>query len=184
MQTPQKAYLSNYEFSQAITRCNTRLNRLKQEQSYLLNQRNNSNDFNPSYNFYFPQRRPVFPNPILYSYQFIPPVKKDPIKQPIKTTPVMTPHIVYGQAMHQERPDKNGFTGDEFRMLIAGGNYLKNESFLNGIFFPPAITPAIDNDPADLPRVIATTKHGHSLFNIALSTSSGILFSFMGSFCL
>lgn len=154
MYTPPKPYSSNYEFSQAITKCNDRLTRLKAQQNMLYNQRGQAVDYTPYYNYCFPQRRPVYPNPIIYSYQFIPPVKKDPIKPPIKTTPVQIPKIVYGQAMHQERPpDKSGFTGDEFRMLVAGGNYMKQDPkhatflkevvdykhYVNNLYKPPYV---------------------------------------------
>lgn len=127
MYNQPKAYSLNYDFSQAISKCNTRLERLKAEKNYINNTRIN---ILPSLIFpynYYPQRRPVYPNPIIYSHQFIPPKQKDTVKEPIKTTPVPQQRLVFGKAMHQERPDKNGFTGNEFRMFIAGCNYMEED---------------------------------------------------------
>ena len=91
----------NYDYSLAITKCNERLEKLKNRERFLLELKTKLN-YMPDYrNFIIPLRKPVNPNPMLYAYQFIPP-KYEPLQKPIMTKPVFTPYIGHGIRMPQD----------------------------------------------------------------------------------
>ena len=90
----------NYEYSLAISKCNERLEKLKNRERYLLELKSRLN-YMPDYrNFIIPLRKPVNPNPMLYAYQFLPP-KYEPLQKPIMTKPVSTPYLDHGIRMPQ-----------------------------------------------------------------------------------
>ena len=92
----------NYEYSLAISKCNERLEKLRNRQRYLLELKSKLN-YMPDYrNFLIPLRKPVNPNPMLYAYQFIPPKVQEPLQKPIMTRPVLRPAIEDGIKMPQE----------------------------------------------------------------------------------
>ena len=92
----------NYEYSLAISKCNERLEKLRNRQRYLLELKSKLN-YMPDYrNFLIPLRKPVNPNPMLYAYQFIPPKVQEPLRKPIMTRPVLRPAIEDGIKMPQE----------------------------------------------------------------------------------
>ena len=107
----------NYEYSLAISKCNERLERLKNRQRYLLDL-NSKLNYMPDYrNFIIPLRKPVNPNPMLYAYQFIPP-KYEPIPKPIMTKPVLTPEFMDGIKM----PQKECYPEDTLLRIFQGIN--------------------------------------------------------------
>ena len=90
----------NYEYSLAISKCNERLEKLRNRQRYLLELKSKLN-YMPDYrNFIIPLRKPVNPNPMLYAYQFIPP-KVQSLEKPIMTRPVLKPSVEDGIKMPQ-----------------------------------------------------------------------------------
>ena len=92
----------NYEYSLAISKCNERLEKLRNRERYLLELKSKLN-YMPDYrNFLIPLRKPVNPNPMLYAYQFLPPIVKEPIHEPIMTKPVLTPNFSHGIRMPQQ----------------------------------------------------------------------------------
>ena len=112
----------NYEYSLAISKCNERLERLKNRQRYLLDL-NSKLNYMPDYrNFIIPLRKPVNPNPMLYAYQFIPP-KYEPIPKPIMTKPVLTPEFMDGIKM----PQKECYPEDTLLRIFQGINRIKKK---------------------------------------------------------
>ena len=91
----------NYEYSLAISKCNERLEKLRNRERYLYELKSKLN-YMPDYrNFIIPLRKPVNPNPMLYAYQFIPP-KVKMIQKPFMTKPVFTPQYEEGQKIPQD----------------------------------------------------------------------------------
>lgn len=114
---------SNYEYSLAISKCNQRLERLKNQKNFILGKKNYLNNLSDYRNFMWPLRKPVEPNPMLYAYQFIPPPLIEPQRKPKMTYPVNIPTIKNGIFMRQmKEPRDYGYTGDEMRMFIDGLN--------------------------------------------------------------
>ena len=112
----------NYEYSLAITKCNERLEKLKNRERYLLDLKSKLN-YMPDYrNFIIPLRKPVNPNPMLYAYQFIPP-KYEPIPKPIITKPVMTPEFMDGIKM----PQKECYPEDTLLRLFQGARRINKK---------------------------------------------------------
>ena len=112
----------NYEYSLAISKCNERLERLKNRQRYLLDL-NSKLNYMPDYrNFIIPLRKPVNTNPMLYAYQFIPP-KYEPIPKPIMTKPVLTPEFMDGIKM----PQKECYPEDTLLRIFQGINRIKKK---------------------------------------------------------
>ena len=112
----------NYEYSLAISKCNERLERLKNRQRYLLDL-NSKLNYMPDYrNFIIPLRKPVNPNPMLYAYQFIPP-KYEPIPKPIITKPVMTPEFMDGIKI----PQQECYPEDTLFRIFQGINRIKKK---------------------------------------------------------
>lgn len=123
------ALSSNYDFSIAISKCQSRLERLKGQQSVLNNKKYQLCNYIDYRNFIWPLRKPVSPNPLLYAYQFIPPKFPLPQKPPMMTTPVNLPSVRRGIRMRQQRPPshiKYGFNGDDINMFIEGMNNIDN----------------------------------------------------------
>ena len=106
----------NYEYSLAISQCNKRLEKLRNEQRNLMNYKDRFNLFPDYRNFLWPLRRPIYPNPMLYAYQFLPPPIYQPLKTPTMTLPISKPNIQYGQKTAQYNLNKV----DTFRMLMKG----------------------------------------------------------------
>ena len=105
----------NYDFSIAINECNKRLEKLRNQQRNLLYYKNGF--IVPDYrNFLWPLRKPIFPNPMLYAYQFLPPPIYQPLKTPVMTLPINKPNIQYGQRTAQHNLNKV----DTVRMMIKG----------------------------------------------------------------
>ena len=105
----------NYDFSIAINECNKRLEKLRNQQRNLLYYKNSF--IVPDYrNFLWPLRKPIFPNPMLYAYQFLPPPIYQPLKTPVMTLPINKPNIQYGQRTAQHNLNKV----DTVRMMIKG----------------------------------------------------------------
>ena len=105
----------NYDFSIAINECNKRLEKLRNQQRNLLYYKNGF--IVPDYrNFLWPLRKPIFPNPMLYAYQFLPPPIYQPLKTPVMTLPINKPNIQYGQRTAQHNLNKV----DTLRMMIKG----------------------------------------------------------------
>ena len=112
----------NYEYSLAITKCNERLEKLRNRERYLLDLKSKLN-YMPDYrNFIIPLRKPVNPNPMLYAYQFIPP-KYEPIPKPIITKPVMTPEFMDGIKM----PQKECYPEDTLLRLFQGARRINKK---------------------------------------------------------
>ena len=112
----------NYEYSLAISKCNERLERLKNRQRQLLDL-NSKLNYMPDYrNFIIPLRKPVNPNPMLYAYQFIPP-KYEPIPKPIITKPVMTPEFMDGIKI----PQQECYPEDTLFIIFQGINRIKKK---------------------------------------------------------
>ena len=112
----------NYEYSLAISKCNERLERLKNRQRYLLDL-NSKLNYMPDYrNFIIPLRKPVNPNPMLYAYQFVPP-KYEPIPKPIITKPVMTPEFMDGIKI----PQQDCYPEDALLRIFQGINRIKKK---------------------------------------------------------
>ena len=112
----------NYEYSLAISKCNERLERLKNRQRQLLDL-NSKLNYMPDYrNFIIPLRKPVNPNPMLYAYQFIPP-KYEPIPKPIITKPVMTPEFMDGIKI----PQQECYPEDTLFRIFQGINRIKKK---------------------------------------------------------
>ena len=112
----------NYEYSLAISKCNERLERLKNRQRQLLDL-NSKLNYMPNYrNFIIPLRKPVNPNPMLYAYQFIPP-KYEPIPKPIITKPVMTPEFMDGIKI----PQQECYPEDTLFRIFQGINRIKKK---------------------------------------------------------
>ena len=113
----------NYEYSLAISKCNERLERLKNRQRQLLDL-NAKLNYMPDYrNFIIPLRKPVNPNPMLYAYQFIPP-KYEPIPKPIITKPVMTPEFMDGIKI----PQQECYPEDTLFRIFQGINRIKKKN--------------------------------------------------------
>ena len=106
----------NYDFSIAINECNKRLEKLRNQQRNLLYYKNGFNLFPDYRNFLWPLRKPIFPNPMLYAYQFLPPPIYQPLKTPVMTLPINKPNIQYGQRTAQHNLNKV----DTVRMMIKG----------------------------------------------------------------
>ena len=105
----------NYDFSIAINECNKRLEKLRNQQRNLLYYKNGF--IVPDYrNFLWPLRKPIFPNPMLYAYQFLPPPIYQPLKTPVMTLPINKPNIQYGQRTAQHNLNKV----DTLRMMSKG----------------------------------------------------------------
>ena len=112
----------NYEYSLAISKCNERLERLRNRQRYLLDL-NSKLNYMPDYrNFIIPLRKPVNPNPMLYAYQFVPP-KYEPIPKPIITKPVFTPEFMDGIKI----PQKECYPEDTLLRIFQGINRIKKK---------------------------------------------------------
>ena len=112
----------NYEYSLAISKCNERLEKLKNRQRQLLDL-NSKLNYMPDYrNFIIPLRKPVNPNPMLYAYQFIPP-KYEPIPKPIITKPVMTPEFMDGIKI----PQQECYPEDTLFRIFQGINRIKKK---------------------------------------------------------
>ena len=112
----------NYEYSLAISKCNERLERLKNRQRQLLDL-NSKLNYMPDYrNFIIPLRKPVNPNPMLYAFQFIPP-KYEPIPKPIITKPVMTPEFMDGIKI----PQQECYPEDTLFRIFQGINRIKKK---------------------------------------------------------
>ena len=112
----------NYEYSLAITKCNERLEKLRNRERNLLELKSRLN-YMPDYrNFIIPLRKPVNPNPMLYAYQFIPP-KYEPIPKPIITKPVLTPEFMDGIKI----PQKDCLPEDTFLRLFQGISRIKKK---------------------------------------------------------
>ena len=112
----------NYEYSLAISKCNERLERLKNRQRQLLDL-NSKLNYMPDYrNFIIPLRKPVNPNPMLYAYQFIPP-KYETIPKPIITKPVMTPEFMDGIKI----PQQECYPEDTLFRIFQGINRIKKK---------------------------------------------------------
>ena len=112
----------NYEYSLAITKCNERLEKLRNRERYLLELKSKLN-YMPDYrNFIIPLRKPVNPNPMLYAYQFIPP-KYEPLPKPIITKPVMTPEFMDGIKM----PQKECYPEDTLLRLFQGARRINKK---------------------------------------------------------
>ena len=112
----------NYEYSLAISKCNERLEKLKNRQRQLLDL-NSKLNYMPDYrNFIIPLRKPVNPNPMLYAYQFIPP-KYEPIPKPIITKPVLTPEFMDGIKI----PQKECYPEDTLFRIFQGINRIKKK---------------------------------------------------------
>ena len=106
----------NYDFSIAINECNKRLEKLRDQQRNLLDYKNGFNLIPDYRNFLWPLRKPIFPNPMLYAYQFLPPPIYQPLKTPVMTLPINKPNIQYGQRTAQHNLNKV----DTVRMMIKG----------------------------------------------------------------
>jgi len=106
----------NYDFSIAINECNKRLEKLRNEQRNLIYYKNRFNLVPDYRNFLWPLRKPIFPNPMLYAYQFLPPPIYQPLKTPVMTLPINKPNIQYGQRTAQHNLNKV----DTVRMMIKG----------------------------------------------------------------
>ena len=112
----------NYEYSLAISKCNERLEKLRNRQRYLLELKSKLN-YMPDYrNFIIPLRKPVNPNPMLYAYQFIPP-KVQSLEKPIMTRPVLKPSIEDGIKM----PQINCLQEHSLQTLFHGINRIMNK---------------------------------------------------------
>ena len=112
----------NYEYSLAISKCNERLEKLKNRQRQLLDL-NSKLNYMPDYrNFIIPLRKPVNPNPMLYAYQFIPP-KYEPIPKPIITKPVLTPEFMDGIKI----PQKECYPEDTLLRIFQGISRIKKK---------------------------------------------------------
>ena len=112
----------NYEYSLAISKCNERLEKLRNRQRYLLELKSKLN-YMPDYrNFIIPLRKPVNPNPMLYAYQFIPP-KVHSLEKPIMTKPVLKPSIEDGIKM----PQINCLQEHSLQTLFHGINRIMNK---------------------------------------------------------
>ena len=112
----------NYEYSLAISKCNERLEKLKNRQRQLLDL-NSKLNYMPDYrNFIIPLRKPVNPNPMLYAYQFIPP-KYEPIPKPIITKPVLTPEFMEGIKI----PQQECYPEDTLFRIFQGINRIKKK---------------------------------------------------------
>ena len=112
----------NYEYSLAISKCNERLEKLKNRQRQLLDL-NSKLNYMPDYrNFIIPLRKPVNPNPMLYAYQFIPP-KYEPIPKPIITKPVLTPEFMDGIKI----PQQECYPEDTLFRIFQGINRIKKK---------------------------------------------------------
>ena len=113
----------NYEYSLAITKCNERLEKLRNRERYLLDLKSKLN-YMPDYrNFIIPLRKPVNPNPMLYAYQFIPP-KYEPLPKPIITKPVLTPEFMDGIKI----PQKDCYPEHTLLRLFHGINRIKKKN--------------------------------------------------------
>ena len=124
--TPKKSLIlsNNYSYSLAISKCNKKLEKLKNEQ-YKLYQLQNQLNMMPDYrNILWPLRKPVNPNPMIYIYQFLPPKIYEPLNKPIRTFPVSRQTIQFGNRMKQ-----NGADCDDLRKMLIYGidNILTNE---------------------------------------------------------
>ena len=106
----------NYDFSIAINECNKRLEKLRNEQRNLIYYKNRINLVPDYRNFLWPLRKPIFPNPMLYAYQFLPPPIYQPLKTPVMTLPINKPNIQYGQRTAQHNLNKD----ENVRMRIKG----------------------------------------------------------------
>ena len=112
----------NYEYSLAISKCNERLEKLRNRERYLLDLKSKLN-YMPDYrNFIIPLRKPVNPNPMLYAYQFIPP-KYEPMQKPIITKPVLTPEFQDGIKIPQNYCNVE----DRLLTLFQGINRIKKQ---------------------------------------------------------
>ena len=112
----------NYEYSLAISKCNERLEKLRNRQRYLLELKSKLN-YMPDYrNFIIPLRKPVNPNPMLYAYQFIPP-KVQPLEKPIMTRPVLKPSLEDGIRM----PQNNCLREHSLQTLFHGIHRIMNK---------------------------------------------------------
>ena len=112
----------NYEYSLAISKCNERLEKLRNRQRYLLDLNSKLNNMPDYRNFIIPLRKPVNPNPMLYAYQFIPP-KYNPIPKPMITKPVLTPEFMDGIKI----PQKECYPEDTLLRLFQGINRIKKK---------------------------------------------------------
>ena len=121
---------SNYEYSLAISKCNERLEKLKNQKHFMLGKRNYINNLVDYRNFMWPLRKPVEPNPMLYAYQFLPPPLPTVQRKPKMTMPVSMQQAQNGLYMMQMRqPNQKGYTGDEMRMFIEGLNNMNFNDF-------------------------------------------------------